>query len=91
VPQLHQFTDPPMQTNQAAIRTFWNGQLYLVVGEQSDGSHWLMRMWWKPFVTLIWLGGALIALGGALSLLGRVRRDFWKNRWPWQSVGSARA
>ena len=34
LPQLHQFTDPPMQTNQAAIRTFWNGQLYLVVGER---------------------------------------------------------
>ena len=79
LPQLHQFTDPPMQTNQAAIRTFWNGQLYLVVGEQSDGERWLMRMWWKPFVTLIWLGGALIALGGLLSLLGRVKRDLW---WP---------
>jgi hypothetical protein len=25
----------------------------------------------------------LIALGGALSLLGRVRRDLWGNRWPW--------
>ncbi len=73
LPQLHQFTDPPMQTNQAAIRTFWNGQLYLVVGEKSDGDRWLLRMWWKPFVTLIWLGGALIALGGMLSLLGRVQ------------------
>ena len=80
LPQLHQFTDPPMQTNQAAIRTFWNGQLYLVLGEQSDGDKWVMRMWWKPFVTLIWLGGAMIALGGMLSLLGRVRRDFLPRR-----------
>jgi cytochrome c-type biogenesis protein CcmF len=83
LPQLHQFTDPPMTTNQAAIRTFWNGQLYLVVGENSDGQRWLMRMWWKPFVTLIWLGGAMIALGGMLSLLGRVKRDIWESRWPW--------
>ena len=80
LPQLHQFTDPPMQTNEAAIRTFWNGQLYLVLGEQSDGDKWVMRMWWKPFVTLIWLGGAMIALGGMLSLLGRVRRDFLPRR-----------
>jgi cytochrome c-type biogenesis protein CcmF len=85
LPQLHQFNDPPMQTNQAAIQTFWNGQLYLVVGEQADDSRWLMRMWWKPFVTLIWLGGALIALGGGLALLGRVHRDLLDNRWPWQS------
>jgi len=80
LPQLHQFTDPPMQTNQAAIRTFSNGQLYLVLGEQSDGDKWVMRMWWKPFVTLIWLGGAMIAIGGMLSLLGRVKRDFLPRR-----------
>ena len=59
VPQLHQFTDPPMITNQAAIKTFWNGQLYLTVGENTDGTIFLIRMWWKPFVTFIWLGGAL--------------------------------
>ncbi len=82
LPQLRAFTDPPMQTNHAAIRTFWNGQLYLVVGDRSDGTHWIIRMWWKPFVTLIWLGGAMIALGGALSLLGRVRRDLTGSRAP---------
>jgi cytochrome c-type biogenesis protein CcmF len=82
LPQLHQFTDPPMQTNQAAIRTLADGQLYLVVGEAGEGGKWLIRMWWKPFVTLIWLGGAMIALGGGLSLLGRVRRDIWKRRGP---------
>ena len=78
LPQLRQFTDPPMQTSQAAIDTFWNGQLYLVVGEQTDGTRWLIRMWWKPWVMLIWLGGALIAIGGSLSILGRVRRDIWR-------------
>ena len=88
-PQLHAFTDPPMTTNQAAIKTFWNGQLYLTLGENSQEGQFLIRMWWKPFVTLIWIGGALIALGGALSLLGRARRDLWDNRWPWQKGASA--
>ncbi len=84
IPQLHQFADQGMTTNQAAIKTLWNGQLYLVVGENTDGSHFLMRMWWKPFVTLIWLGGIMIAFGGGLSLIGRVRRDWWNNQWPWE-------
>ena len=79
-PQLHQFSDPPMLTNQAAIKTFWNGQLYLTIGEKAVGNRWLVRMWWKPFVTLIWLGGAMIALGGLLSLLGRVKRDLTGKR-----------
>ena len=91
IPQLHQFTDPPMQKNEAAIRTFWNGQLYLVVGEKTVGGRLLMRMWWKPFITLIWLGGAMIAAGGALALLGRARRDLWANRWPWQRLEGAAA
>ena len=74
-PQLRQFSDPPMLTNHAAIQTFWNGQLYITIGEKAVGSRWLVRMWWKPFVTLIWLGGVMIALGGLLALLGRVKRD----------------
>lgn len=88
LPALHQFSDPPMTTNQAAIRTFWNGQLYITLGEGSDGTNFLLRMWWKPFVMLIWLGGGLIALGGLLSLAGRVHRDLLRGRWPWQ--GAAR-
>ena len=32
-------------------------------------------MWWKPFVTWIWYGGVLIALGGLLALIGRLRGD----------------
>ena len=42
--------------------------------EQAQDGRWQLRLWWKPFVTLIWLGGALIAIGGALSLLGRLAR-----------------
>jgi cytochrome c-type biogenesis protein CcmF len=81
VPQLRQFTDPQIEKNEAAIRTFWNGQLYIVVGEQIEDGRWLMRMWWKPFVTLIWLGGAMIALGGFLSFLGRIERDIVGKGW----------
>jgi cytochrome c-type biogenesis protein CcmF len=70
-PQTRYFSDPPTETNEAAIETFWNGQLYTIVGKPDEAGGWQLRLWWKPFVTLIWLGGALIALGGALALVGR--------------------
>jgi cytochrome c-type biogenesis protein CcmF len=73
-PQTRYFSDPPTETNEAAIETFWNGQLYTIVGKPDDMGGWQLRLWWKPFVTLIWLGGALIALGGALALFGRLWR-----------------
>ena len=39
-----------------------------------DGR-WQIRVWWKPFVTFIWYGGLLIALGGILAIAGRVKVD----------------
>jgi cytochrome c-type biogenesis protein CcmF len=74
-PQSRFFAEPPTTTNEAAIDTGWNGQLYAVLGEQDEQGRWQLRLWWKPFVTLIWLGGILIALGGVLALIGRLVRE----------------
>ena len=74
-PQSRFFAEPPTTTNEAAIDTSWNGQLYAVLGERDEQGRWQLRLWWKPFVTLIWLGGILIALGGALALVGRLVRE----------------
>jgi cytochrome c-type biogenesis protein CcmF len=74
-PQSRFFPSPPTTTNEAAIETGWNGQLYAVLGEQDREGRWQLRLWWKPFVTLIWLGGVLIGLGGTLALVGRLVRE----------------
>ena len=86
-PQTHYYSDPPTETNESAIRTFWNGQLYTVLGKPDPSGGWQVRLWWKPFVTLIWAGGALIALGGAIALFGRLwvlrrrREPDWRARY----------
>ncbi len=79
-PQARYYSDPPTQTNESSIRTFWNGQLYTVVGKEDSSGAWQLRLWWKPFVTLIWAGGAIVALGGALALVGRLWRLLWRRR-----------
>ena len=84
-PQSRYFSDPPTQTSETAIRTFWNGQLYTVLGSQDVSGAWQLRLWWKPFVTLIWAGGALIAIGGALALFGRMWRLARRRRTGFQS------
>ncbi|MGI8706259.1 MAG: heme lyase CcmF/NrfE family subunit [Sphingomicrobium sp.] len=79
-PQARVYTDPPTETNEAAIETVLTGQLYAVLGKPAEDGRWQLRLWWKPLVTLIWLGGGLIALGGALSLGGRAWRGWRKER-----------
>jgi len=74
-PKAETFSNPPGTRNESALKTRWNGQLYVVLGEQATDGRWQMRFWWKPFVPLIWLGGAMVGIGGALALLGRVLTD----------------
>jgi cytochrome c-type biogenesis protein CcmF len=77
-PQARYFSQPSTETNEAALLTAWNGQLYAVLGHRIDGAEdakprWQLRLWWKPLVWWIWAGGGLIALGGLLSLIGRMQ------------------
>ena len=74
-PQSRNFWAPPQQTTESALLTRWDGQLYAVIGGQAQDSRWQLRLWWKPFVTFIWYGGLLIALGGVLAIIGRLASD----------------
>jgi cytochrome c-type biogenesis protein CcmF len=74
LPEARMFSDPVTATSEAAIETRWDGQLYTVIGEP-DGNRWQLRLWWKPWVTFIWFGGGLVALGGFMALAGRLRRS----------------
>ncbi|MEA3038524.1 MAG: cytochrome c-type biosis protein CcmF [Sphingomonadales bacterium] len=74
-PEARAFSAPPTETSEAAIATRLDGQLYTVIGKPDAEGRWQLRLWWKPFVTLIWAGGAMVAIGGFLALVGRVRRE----------------
>ncbi|MEC9343034.1 MAG: cytochrome c-type biogenesis CcmF C-terminal domain-containing protein, partial [Pseudomonadota bacterium] len=70
-PAKRVYTTRQMPTTEAAIETSWFSQLYLSLGEaESDGSITL-RAWWKPLVTLIWLGTLVMVAGGVVSLSDR--------------------
>ncbi|HWI86785.1 MAG TPA: heme lyase CcmF/NrfE family subunit [Sphingomonas sp.] len=80
-PQARAYWSPPTETSETAIDTTLDGQLYTVLGKQTADGRWQLRLWWKPFVTLIWGGGGLIAIGGVLALLGRIRRGRVREVW----------
>ncbi|MCJ8143886.1 heme lyase CcmF/NrfE family subunit [Ancylobacter sp. A5.8] len=65
------FTARNMPTTEAGIRTMWFSQLYVSLGEELPNGAIGVRAYWKPLVTLIWIGSVIMAFGGALSLSDR--------------------
>ena len=60
------------QTTEAAIISSNLSQFYLVLGEQINEKSWVIRIWYKPMIMLIWIGGLFMGIGGFLSLVKRI-------------------
>jgi len=64
------YTARGMPTTEAGIKTIGLSQLYISIGDQTP-SGLVVRIWWKPFVTLIWIGALVMMAGGFISLMDR--------------------
>lgn len=53
---------------EAAIDGGFTRDLYAALGEALDDGSWAVRLYYKPFVRWIWVGGLLMALGGLFCL-----------------------
>jgi cytochrome c-type biogenesis protein CcmF len=60
-----------MPTTEAGIRTMGLSQLYVSLGDETAEGSLVVRILWKPLVTLIWGGALVMMAGGAVSLLDR--------------------
>jgi cytochrome c-type biogenesis protein CcmF len=60
-----------MQRSEAGIVTIGLGQVYAAIGDTHPDGTVDARLYWKPLVTLIWIGALIMAFGGALSLADR--------------------
>ena len=60
-----------MPTTEAGIATLGLGQVYVSLSEQNPDGSLDARLYWKPYVALIWIGALLMAMGGGLSLSDR--------------------
>jgi cytochrome c-type biogenesis protein CcmF len=70
-PSKRFFSTRRMSTSQAGIVTLNLGQIYVSIADQNDNGTIDARLYWKPLVSLIWLGALVMAFGGGLSLTDR--------------------
>ena len=82
-PEKRIYTVQKMPMTEAAIDTGFTGDIYVSLGEPvgiDELGAWSVRIYSKPFVTWIWGGCVLMALGGLIALSDRryrlaARRD----------------
>ena len=60
-----------MPTTEASILTFGFSQLYVSLGETRDDGAVDIRAYFKPMITLIWLGTLVMSIGGIISITDR--------------------
>ena len=70
-PEKRVYNASGMPMTEAAIESGPFGDRYVSLGEPVEGGAWSVRIYIKPFVTWIWGGCILMALGGFLALSDR--------------------
>jgi len=73
-PEDRVYSDPPMNTTEAGILSLFRGDLYAVIGEHAGGDAWSVRLYFKPFISGLWIGSSFMVLGGLISLSDRRQR-----------------
>jgi len=70
-PEKRAYNVSNMPMTEADIDTGFLGDLYVSLGEPVEDGAWSVRIYYKPFITWIWGGCAMMALGGLLALADR--------------------
>ncbi|HWA37431.1 MAG TPA: cytochrome c-type biogenesis CcmF C-terminal domain-containing protein, partial [Burkholderiales bacterium] len=70
-PEKRVYTVQEMPMTEAAIDTGPLRDLYVSLGDPVEGNAWLVRVHYKPFISWIWAGCLLMALGGFVAASDR--------------------
>ncbi|OOF89217.1 c-type cytochrome biogenesis protein CcmF [Rodentibacter ratti] len=65
------YTVSRMSMTEAAIDGSLTRDLYVALGEKLNDDSWALRLYYKPFIRWIWIGGIFMALGGLLCMFDR--------------------
>lgn len=68
-PEKRLYTVRQMVMSKVAIHPGVFRDLYIALGEPLDHHYWSLRLYYKPFIRWIWLGGFLMMIGGFFSII----------------------
>ena len=77
-PEKRDYGRDSMPMTEAGIDAGFTRDLFVALGEPLGNNAWSFRIYHKPFVRWIWLGGILMGLGGLLAALDKRYRRMRK-------------
>lgn len=72
-PEKRSYPASGMVTTEAAIRSFATGDLFVTLGDSLPDGSVTLRVRFNPMMIWIWIGAAVMALGGIIGLVRRHR------------------
>jgi len=73
-PEKRKYFSSEMLMTEAAIYSKVSGDMYISMAEPVSKTEWGVKVQYKPFVSWIWAGAFLIALGGFFAILDKKYR-----------------
>jgi cytochrome c-type biogenesis protein CcmF len=74
-PEKRYFIPRNLPMKETAISPGFIRDFYIALGERSENGMWSVRIYIKPFVRWIWLGGILIAIGAFFASIEAFRKN----------------
>jgi cytochrome c-type biogenesis protein CcmF len=74
LPEKRMYRSSQRPITEAAIRYGFFGDVYVALGEPLAGGAWSVQLYLKPFVSWLWGGALLMALGSLLAAIGARRQ-----------------
>jgi cytochrome c-type biogenesis protein CcmF len=71
LPETRYYPVEKSQTTESAIYATIFADRYVVIGDETSKEHFAVRLYYRPFISWIWGGVALMVLGGLMAIAGR--------------------
>ncbi|WP_017930627.1 heme lyase CcmF/NrfE family subunit [Robiginitomaculum antarcticum] len=68
LPERRYYDQPPMFTTEAGFRLRLKDTVFVAIGEGDPQKGYIVRAYYQPFVSLIWIGALIMALAGFISI-----------------------
>lgn len=65
---------------ETAIDPGWFRDIYIALGDKLEGGAWTARIYYKPFVRWIWMGGLMMAMGAICAAISKLRHKKIKTK-----------